>query len=82
MTTRWWTKSNRLHRVKLEFEVTAPLNKPKDGDKNSLWSVQDGLDPDTAAPGKKRLRLSRDQFFQTVVAVIYGPSYTVRSSSV
>lgn len=69
---------NRLHRIKLEFEVTAPLNKPEDGDKNTLWSVQDGLDPETAVPGKKRLRLSRDQFFQTVVAIINGRSFTVR----
>ena len=69
---------NRTHRVKIEFEVTAPFNKPDEGDKNSLWSVQDGLDPDTAAPGKKRLLLSRDQFFQTVVAMIYGTSFTIR----
>lgn len=69
---------NRVHHLKIEFEVTAPINKPDDGDVNSLWSVQDGLDPETAVPGKKRLRLSRDQFFQTIVAMIYGRSYTVR----
>jgi hypothetical protein len=69
---------NRTHRVKFEFEVTVPVNKPDEGDTNSLWSVLDGLDPDTAIPGKARLKLSRDQFFQTVVAIVYGPSYTVR----
>ncbi|MCC8991413.1 MAG: hypothetical protein LM514_02215 [Streptococcus sp.] len=69
---------NRTYRVKLEFEVTASTNKPDEGDKNSLWSVQDGLDPETAMPGKKRLLLSRDQFFQTVVAMVFGPSFTVR----
>ena len=66
---------NRTHRAKIKFEVTAPLNKPDKGDKNSLCSVQDGLDPDTAAPGKKRLFLSRDQFFQIVVAMLYGASF-------
>ena len=69
---------NRAHRIKLEFEVTAPINKPSDGDTSSMWSVQDGLDPDTAVPGKSRLRLSRDQFFQTVVAIAFGPTFTVK----
>jgi hypothetical protein len=69
---------NRTHRIKLEFQVAVSINKPEEGDKNSLWSVQDGLDPDTAPPGKNRQLLSRDQFFQTVVAMIYGPSFTVR----
>ncbi len=69
---------NREHRIKLQFEVTASINRPVDGDKNSLWSVQDGLDPETALHGKERLVLSRDQFFQTVVAMVFGPSFTVR----
>ena len=69
---------NKTYRLKLDFEITVPLNKPDEGDKSSLWSVQDGLDPETAVPGKQRVRLNRDQFFQTVVAMIYGPSFTVR----
>ncbi len=69
---------NRAHRIKLQFEVTASFNKPEDGDKNSVWSMQDGLDPETAAPGKKRLSLSRDQFLQAVVAMVHGTSYSVR----
>jgi hypothetical protein len=69
---------NRIHRLKLEFEIAIPENKPEEGDQNSVWSVQDGLDPDTAIPGKKRQILSRDQFLQTAVAMIYGPSYSIR----
>jgi hypothetical protein len=51
-------QANRTHRLKLEFEVTVPMNKPEEGDKNSLWSVQGGLDPDTAIPGSN-VRCSR-----------------------
>lgn len=71
-------QTNRTHRLKLAFEVTVPVNEPEEGDKTSFWSVQDGLDPDTAIPGKQRQMLSRDQFLQTVVAMIYGPSYSIR----
>jgi len=69
---------NRTYRIKLEFEVTIPMNKPADSDKNSVWSAQDGLDPETALPGKSRKKLSRDQFFQETVAIIFGRIYTVR----
>jgi hypothetical protein len=40
--------------------------------------VQDGLDPDTAIPGKRRYAASRDQFFQTVVTIVNDHQYTVR----
>jgi hypothetical protein len=53
---------NRTHKLRFEFEVTIPVNKPTDDDKDSLWSVQDGFDPGTARPGKPCKRLSRDQF--------------------
>jgi hypothetical protein len=69
---------NRFHRLKLEFEVTAPANKPAEGDKASLWFVQDGLDPETAAPFKLRERLSRDQFFKKAVSMVNGHTYTIK----
>ena len=69
---------NRVHKLKLTFEVTVPFNRPELGDTNSLWSVQDGLDPETAVPGKLRQALSRDQFLQEVVAMVFGKNYSVR----
>lgn len=69
---------NRSHKLKLTFEVTVPFNRPELDDKNSLWSVQDGLDPDTSVPGKARASLSRDEFFREVVAIVFGKIYSVR----
>jgi hypothetical protein len=69
---------NRTYRLKLEFEVTVPVNKPAEGDKESIWSVQDGLDPETALPFKQRELLSRDQFFKKAVTMVNGCTYTVR----
>ena len=69
---------NRVHRIKLEFEVALPSGRPKPEDSDCFWTVQDGLDPDTAAPGKPRQVLSRDQFFSETVTVIFGRVYSVR----
>jgi len=69
---------NQSRRVKLGFEVTIPTNKPEDGDLNSLWFVQDGLDPDTAPPHKRREVLSRDQFFRQTVTMVNGRTYSAK----
>jgi hypothetical protein len=66
---------NREYKLKIQFEVTVQFNKPEDGDTKSLWSVQDGLDPDTAMSGKQRKLISRDQFFQETVAMVFGKVY-------
>lgn len=69
---------NRNHRLKLTFETTLPLEFPKDIPAPTFWTVQDGLDPDTAHPGKRRHTVTRDQFFQTVVTIVNDHRYTVR----
>jgi len=69
---------NRQHRLKLSFEVVDSLVKPTAEDGNSLWSIQDGLDPDTAPPMKRRKSLSRDQFFHEIVAHVFGRQYSIR----
>jgi hypothetical protein len=68
---------NRNHKIKLAFETTVPLELP-DGPAPAFWSVQDGLDPDTAISGKGRYTASRDQFFQTVVTIVNDHQYSVR----
>ena len=69
---------NKKHRVKLCFEITVPINKPENESWPTFWTVQDGLDPDTAPPFKQRHNATRDQFFQTVVTVLNSHAYTVR----
>ncbi|MDH5828913.1 hypothetical protein QFW80_00040 [Luteimonas sp. M1R5S18] len=69
---------NRNHKIKLTFETTLPIELPKDFPAPSFWTVQDGLDPDTAIPGKRRYTTSRDQFFQTVVTIVNDHQYSVR----
>ncbi len=69
---------NRKHQKKIVFEVAVPLNRPKDEPMPIFWTIQDGLDPDTALPFKHRQQLKRDQFFQTTVAIINARPYSVR----
>ena len=69
---------NRSHKVKLAFQTTLPLSSPTDFPPPTFWTVQDGLDPDTAIPGKRRFIATRDQFFQTVVTIVNGHHYSVR----
>lgn len=69
---------NKAHRFKLSFEITIPPDKPQNGPSPTLWTVQDGLDPDTAPPFEQRYSVTRDQFFRTVVTVVNNHSYTVR----
>ncbi len=69
---------NRNHRLKITFETTAPFELPTDSPAPTFWTVQDGLDPDTAHPGKRRYVANRDQFFQTVVTIVNDHQYSVR----
>lgn len=69
---------NRNHRLKITFETTLPFELPTDFPAPTFWTVQDGLDPDTAHPGKRRYVASRDQFFQTVVTIVNDHQYSVR----
>lgn len=69
---------NKARRVKLSFEITNPQSKPLNEPPPTFWTVQDGLDPDTAPPFKQRHSATRDQFFQTVVTIINGHAYTIR----
>jgi len=69
---------NRQHRLKLKFEITVPHPDAPGTPEPTLWVVLDGLDPDTAAPGKARKLVNRDQLFTTVLALVNGRSYTLR----
>jgi hypothetical protein len=69
---------NREHRIKFVFVTTVPISLPNNGPYQTFWTIQDGLDPDTAPPFKKHLTVNRDQFFQTIVTVVNNHKYTVR----
>ncbi len=69
---------NRQHRIKLSFEISSPLGPPPGLPPPSFFSVQDGIDPDTAPPFKKRIQVSRDQLFQTVLTVVDNHKYSMR----
>lgn len=69
---------NRSHRLKLSFETTLPFELPAGVPAPTFWTVQDGLDPDTAIPGKRRHVASRDQFFQTIVTIVNDHRYSIR----
>jgi hypothetical protein len=55
-----------------------PFKYPDNFPAPTFWTVQDGLDPDTAHPSKRRYTASRDQFFQTVVTIVNDYKYSVR----
>ena len=69
---------NRQHKLKTTFEIskTSPSIPGVPG--QAVWSVQDGLDPETSHPGKPSLTLNRDKLFSTVLAVVNGQNYTLR----
>ena len=69
---------NRQYRLKLVFEISESNPSIPGVPEPTVWSVQDGLDPETSRPGKPRKVVSRDQFLATVLAVVNGKSYTLR----
>lgn len=69
---------NRQYRLKLVFEFSESSPSIPGVPEPAVWSVQDGLDPETSRPGKPRKVVSRDQFLAMVLAVAKGKSYTLR----
>lgn len=69
---------NKIHRIKLSFEVTIPIDGPENAPGTIFWTMQDGLDPETALPFMKRKAITRDQFFKTVVTIINRHAYSIR----
>ena len=70
---------NSKHRVKLSFEVPAGVGDYPDFlPTPTLWSVQDGLDPEVLPLFIKRESLGRDAFFSIVVARVGGHQFSVR----
>jgi hypothetical protein len=61
----------------LQFEVCLPTPDPPNV-KPTVFSIQDGLDPETSRPGKIISRLSRDHFFKVKVLAINNKEYTIR----
>jgi hypothetical protein len=72
---------NRTHRQKIRFTICDPNSAYTQmvlSDKPAFYSVQDGLDPNTARPGKAIVEVGRDQFFGTMVLMINAKPYSVR----
>lgn len=69
---------NRKHKLKFVFNVCLPTPNPPGLPVPVVFSIQDGLDPDTSRPGKPTSQLSRDKFFKVIVLIINGKEYTVK----
>lgn len=69
---------NRHFRLKVLFEVAAPIPLPPGGPNPVFETVQDGLDPDSAPPWLPRKSLRRDEFLAYELAKVGDHSYTVR----
>ncbi len=69
---------NRDYKLKFLFNVCLPTPLPPGLPKPDVYSIQDGLDPDTSRPGKHVSQLTRDQFFKVIVLMINGKEYTIR----
>ena len=69
---------NRKYKMKITFEIGHPLGLPPGIPAPDFFSVQDGIDPDTARPGKQRVQVSRDQFFKAVLSIVDSHEYTLR----
>ena len=60
---------NRKYKIKLQFDVCPPTPDPLGFPKPVVFSIQDGLDPETSMPGKTISKLNRDQFFKVIVLI-------------
>ncbi len=69
--------TNRSRRLKVRFR--ANQRQPPDDPPPTSWSIQDGLDPDTAAPLRRNsvADLSRDQFLGVTIIVHQDVRLTV-----
>ena len=69
---------NRKYKIKLQFDVCPPTPDPLGFPKPVVFSIQDGLDPETSMPGKTISKLNRDQFFKVIVLIINGKEYNIK----
>ncbi len=69
---------NREYRIKLSFAVTAPRQLPAGLPEPTFFSVQDGIDPDTAPPFLQPTTVPRDQLLAYVLLRINGQAYTLK----
>ena len=69
---------NRQYKLKFDFNVCLPAPNPPGLPEPVVFSIQDGLDPDTSLPGKPISHLKRDQFLKIVVLVINKKKYTIK----
>jgi hypothetical protein len=68
---------NRERRLKVRFEV-GESGLPPGLPEPVVYSVQDGIDPDTAPPFVTRRTVTRDQLLGYVLAKVAGRSYSLR----
>ena len=69
---------NREHGVKLTFAITAARKMPDGIPEPMVFSVLDGIDPDTAPPFLQRITASRDQLFASVLVRVNGQPYSLK----
>lgn len=69
---------NRNHRIKMLFEIGEKIIAPDVDSSIVFYSVQDGIDPNTAPPFIGRAKVDRDSFLSTILLVIESQTYTVR----
>lgn len=69
---------NRERRLKVWFEVGEPRGLPPGVPEPVVYSVQDGIDPDTSPPFVTRRMVTRDQLLGYVLAKVAGRSYSLR----
>ena len=69
---------NRVYRLKLVFKIIDNQVDIKKDPNLTFWSIQDGLDPDTAPPFRRSITVTRDQFFKTIVTVFNQKHFSVK----
>jgi hypothetical protein len=69
---------NREYGRKITFKVIKHFGLPPGFPKPAIYTLQDGLDPSAARPGKPIENLNKDQFLKKVVALVRDHKYTVR----
>ena len=69
---------NRKFTLKLSYEVTESGGFPHGIPEPVFYSVQDGIDPETSRPGKRRKTVNRHQLLSYVLLKVEGKECTLR----
>jgi hypothetical protein len=70
--------ANEQYKSNFTFDVCLSSPDPPGFPAPVVFSIQEGLDPDTSESGKLTFKLAREQFLKVVLMVVGGRTYSIK----